>query len=445
MMSPNLPIISVVIPTHNRQTSLKRLLDALQTQSYSPELLEVIVVADGCKDGTIEMLQEYEAPFTLRFIEQPGQGAATARNQGATHATGTLLLFLDDDIEPLPYLVEAHVYRHLRQQNQVVIGYLPPTLQNQSSFYHMSWWAWWEDKFQLMREPGHRYTYNDLLSGNFSLPVELFDRVGGFDSTLRCCEDYELGARLIKADAQFTFAADALGHHRDEVTDLNRSLGRKQQEARADIQFGRSHPDLIYNLRVSSFGEPPLLDWILVNLVFWMPLISDYIAKGLQLWLNLLEQLHLYVSWQGLNQRLHGYWYLRGIVDELKTYRSLLSFLQGGIIHSSRRSDTIELDLQQGLIVAEQQLDEKRPKSAYIRYGSHSIGHIPSQAGAEPLRGVHLRPFLIDHLPSSLLATLMHHRLDESTETIEFTSPKPVPEYTLVQPLIELAEEIHAY
>jgi hypothetical protein len=257
-----------------------------------------------------------------------------------------------------------------------------------------------------MRQAGHRYTFDDLLSGNFSLPSDLFHRIGGFDSTLQCREDYELGARLIKAAAQFTFVANAKGYHRDEVTDLDRSLHRKRQEAKADIQIGYRHPDLIYKLRVSFFGETSFLDWILIHSIFLMPSISELAATGLRLLLNLFEQMRMRNSWQKLNDRLHGYWYLRGVVDELKTYKRLLSFLQSGYI-ANYENDEIELDLQQGLAIAEKQLDKKRPRSMRIRYGQNPVAYIPPQFGAERIRGVHLRPMLSENATWALLQVLL--------------------------------------
>ena len=50
-----------------------------------------------------------ELPYQLHFIEQPGQGAAAARNLGVAKATAPLILFLDDDMTAAPTLIEAHL------------------------------------------------------------------------------------------------------------------------------------------------------------------------------------------------------------------------------------------------------------------------------------------------------------------------------------------------
>jgi glycosyltransferase involved in cell wall biosynthesis len=407
------PTISVIIPTHNRCASLRRTLDALCTQTYPPQLVHVLVAADGCVDGTVEMLRRYRAPFGMRIIEQQGQGPAAARNHGAAHATGRLLLFLDDDIQAVPSLIEAHVSAHQRGPGQVVIGYLPPVLASQAGFFRIQLRLWWEAMFDAMRQPGHRCSYRDLLSGNFSLAAELFARIGGFDPTLRCHEDYELGMRLIKAGASFTFAADALGYHY-EMTDLDRSLRRKYQEGQADVLLGSRHPELRRMLPLARFRGPHSpLSRLLYALAFAWPGGGDLLAARLRRLLDPLERARLRSRWRRLLDDLLGYWYWRGVGVELGSRRALAGFIEGGQSPVDEGGDEIEIDLRQGLEAAERQLDEARPSGVHIRYGRQSVGRIPPQPGVEGLRGVHLRPVLATDLAMPLLKALA---LEGSTE-----------------------------
>src|SRR3972149_2401322 len=122
------PAVSVIAPTRNRASVLRRSLDALRAQTYPPERTEVVVVADGCTDETPEMVRRYPAPFSLRCITQPHGGAGAARNGGASAAGGTLLVFLDDDVEAAPGLVAAHVAAQQRRPGGGGIGRLPPLL-----------------------------------------------------------------------------------------------------------------------------------------------------------------------------------------------------------------------------------------------------------------------------------------------------------------------------
>jgi glycosyltransferase involved in cell wall biosynthesis len=388
------PTVSLIIPTYNRSTSLRRTLDALHAQIYPLQQVEVIVVADGCTDGTTEMLRHYEGPFALRVIEQSNQGPAAARNQGAAQARGRLLIFLDDDIEAAPSLIEAHVRAHAGQPYRVVIGYLPPVIPEPADFFRVELRGWWEAMFQPMRQPGYRYGYWNLLSGNFSLEAGLFARVGGFDTALRCHEDYELGIRLIKVGALLTFAADAWGYHH-EVTDLDGSLLRQYQEGRADVMMVHRHPELCLAVRLAYLEQSwSFLDRWLRRLAFFWPAVGDRLTASLQRVLALLEWMRLRGRWRRLLYELLDYWYWRGIAEELSSRVAWADFLQDSLRQSRGDASEIGLDLRQGLQAAEQRLDAERPASVHLRYGQQPVGRIPPKPGAERLRGAHLRPIL---------------------------------------------------
>lgn len=405
-MTNDIPAISVIIPTHNRSTSLRRTLDALCNQTFPLQQFEVLVVADGCIDQTVEMLKHYKTPFSLHVIKQSGQGPAIARNNGAAKAIGQLLIFLDDDIESSPFLIEAHALAHQRWPYHVVIGYLPPKLQGKVDFFSIELRTWWESMYRAMRQPGHRYTYRDLLSGNFSLEAELFSRIGGFDPVFWCHEDYELGVRLIKNGIPFVFVADAMGYHH-EKTGLDRSLERKYQEGRSDVLLGLRHPELRPVLPLARFNAHfSSLSRLLYNLAFRWKAAEKAIAICLRYLLNLLEMLRLRRLWRAILDNLLGDSYWRGVAKELKTQQSLADFIQGSLSCTNKKDLEIKIDLHEGLELAEQQLDNKRPSSVCIYYGQQLVGQIPSQPGVEHLRGIHLRPILATELAKPMLRAL---------------------------------------
>lgn len=407
-MNRHVPTVSLIIPTHNRGVALQRTLAALSVQTYPADDMEVVIVADGCTDGTVEMLRNYQAPFTLHVSEQPGQGPGAARNCGARNARGRLLIFLDDDIEAAPALVEAHVHAHRNKPDQVVIGYVPPVIpQGPVDFFRMRLRIWWEDQFQAMRRSDHRYMYSNLLSGNFSLETRLFARVGGFDPTFRCHEDYELGMRLIKAGAVFSFAPGALGYHHD-MTDLDRALERKYQEGEADVLMGRRHPELRPVLLMARLEAHSLLpSRVMCAIAFTWPRVGDALAAWARQMLHLLEWMRLHRPWRRLLHGLFAYWYWRGVAKELETRRAVINFLRGCPTSPDESGLEIEIDLREGLEVAERRLDQERPSAVRVRYGQQFIGRIPSQVGAERLRGAHLRPHLATTLARPLLVALM--------------------------------------
>lgn len=98
-------IVSIVIPTFNRQEHLRRCIDGIRQNVTSPR--EVIVVDGGSTDGAREWLA---TRTDLRVILEPErEGAVKAFNKGFRAATGHYVMWLNDDAYVLPGSVEAAV------------------------------------------------------------------------------------------------------------------------------------------------------------------------------------------------------------------------------------------------------------------------------------------------------------------------------------------------
>src|SRR5579859_5180997 len=97
------PLVSVIIPVYNGQQYLAAALDSVVKQDYSP--LEIIVVDDGSTDESARVAQAYPE---VRYLYQPNQGAAAARNAGIAAAEGALIAFLDHDDLWMPNKLRLH-------------------------------------------------------------------------------------------------------------------------------------------------------------------------------------------------------------------------------------------------------------------------------------------------------------------------------------------------
>jgi glycosyltransferase involved in cell wall biosynthesis len=411
------PLISIIIPTQNRSAILCRTLEKLCCQTYPAKKMEVIVVADGCRDDTAERVTEFWAPFILRIVEQRASGQSVARNLGSSLANGEILLFLDDDILADPYLVEAHCAVHANRQDQVGIGYVPLMHNRQPGFFQVELRGWWEDMFEPMLRPGYRYKYSDLLSGNMSISAGFFRQVGGFDPHIHCHEDYELGLRLLNAGAQFIFCPSALGWHISHI-DIKGALKRKYEEGIADVYLGTLYPELNPILAFSLLEQNAL--WpsrVLKILAFHWSALGDWLVGIFRWSLTALEFFKMRVLWLRILMGLLGYWYWRGIADQFNSRQATKDLiglsekpqkkrqkgLQGGIDDLGLKYDDyfctqdcdLDVDLCEGIETAMASVDRQRPYSLGIMFGSELIGCIPAKPGAEKLRGVHLQAVIM--------------------------------------------------
>jgi glycosyltransferase involved in cell wall biosynthesis len=91
-----LPLISIIVRTHNRLNLLIQALQSLMEQTYRP--LEVVIINDGGVD-VMSVVQSFQSAFTYLCVQQLSQqmGRAAAANSGLKLARGEFIGFLDDD------------------------------------------------------------------------------------------------------------------------------------------------------------------------------------------------------------------------------------------------------------------------------------------------------------------------------------------------------------
>jgi len=90
-----MPLISVIIPTYNREKFVVKAIDSVLRQGFTD--IEIIVIDDGSTDGTRPILAAYGAD--IKCIFQENAGVSSARNAGIRVAQGTWVAFLDSDDE----------------------------------------------------------------------------------------------------------------------------------------------------------------------------------------------------------------------------------------------------------------------------------------------------------------------------------------------------------
>ena len=99
-------LISIIVPSFNREDTILRALNSVINQTYSN--LEIIVVDDCSSDKTVPLIKSLmETEPRLQLVINPeNQGPNYTRNRGIGHATGRYLSFLDSDDEWYPETIE---------------------------------------------------------------------------------------------------------------------------------------------------------------------------------------------------------------------------------------------------------------------------------------------------------------------------------------------------
>lgn len=189
-------LVSVVIPTYNREGTIKRAIDSVLRQTYSD--IEVIVVDDGSTDNTVQIVSGYQ-DHRVRIICQKERGGANkARNTGIANAKGEYIAFQDSDDEWLPDKLRSQINLMERENfqacycahNLIENGKetltIPPDYQN-------------TDKYQVHLQEILR-RYNVIGTPTLVIKHELIKQLGTqyFDEKMFRLQDYDFVIRINK-------------------------------------------------------------------------------------------------------------------------------------------------------------------------------------------------------------------------------------------------------
>jgi glycosyltransferase involved in cell wall biosynthesis len=259
------PTVSVVVPTYNRRHNLEAVVRPLLDD---PATTEVVVVVDGCNDGSIEHLQEMARtePRLKPLFVQNG-GAARAQQSGVEASAGDVVLIIDDDVIAAPGLVTGHARHHVERRGIVVLGYMPTrVLADREAGGHAT--ALYAHAYERSCE---RYEHDpheilrSLWGGNLSLRREDCLRVPLETQSFRerYHFDREWGLRCLKAGLVGVFDRSLLAEHRHRRP-LAAALRDARNEGRGRVRLHQLHGDILGPLDTSAFERnlPPPARWL---------------------------------------------------------------------------------------------------------------------------------------------------------------------------------------
>lgn len=187
------PLVTIVIPVHNRADIVGRTLDSVAAQTVRP--LRVVLVDNNSTDNTLEVLQRWrqqaDAPdFRVDVIEEKRPGACAARNAGLALVDTEWTMFFDSDDEMMPEHVQRALDTAAANPDAGVIGW--------DSY-------WWLDGRRLPKRYG--FTTRDMLYNNvfhsifstqrYMARTSIFRAAGGWDESTQIFDDAELGNRIL--------------------------------------------------------------------------------------------------------------------------------------------------------------------------------------------------------------------------------------------------------
>ena len=210
--------ISVILPTYNREHTLRRAIDSVFSQTLQP--FEFIVIDDGSTDETKKLLKENYP--TVQYLYQGNEGVSSARNKGIQHSCGDWVAFLDSDDEWMPNKLES--------QSRIINN------SNNNYFIHTNE-IWIRKGVRVNQMKKHEkyggWIFEKCLDickispSSSMISKKIFDDIGLFDESLKVCEDYDMWLR-ISSKYEISYLDEPLivkyGGHDDQLSKVKNGI-----------------------------------------------------------------------------------------------------------------------------------------------------------------------------------------------------------------------------
>lgn len=209
-------LVSIIIPTYNRQEILRQALQSLVCQETDSHFsYEIIVIDDGSTDKTSLVVQEImnQSQVPVRYVCEEGRGYSYALNRGIRESTGKWMAFFDDDqlaeadwlknlcaiaLETGAECVGGSIHLLVEGKDPLVIGAVTRSILG-------------EHIFSGNARP---FDGKELPSGgNMLIARRVFDAIGLFDTSMSAGSDSDLIIRALGFGFKVWIVPNSIIHH----------------------------------------------------------------------------------------------------------------------------------------------------------------------------------------------------------------------------------------
>ena len=279
------PGISVIIPSYNGAHRISGVLEALLKQSIPAS--EVIVVIDGSKDNTLNVVEAYKNRLPLKILNIPNKGRAGARNTGVAHAEFSLLLFLDDDMRPFHNCIRDHQVHHEKFPGCLLVGHITEDVelftsdiqQYRIKLYDRKGWVR-EVKDVVPLKENEFF----LAAANLSMLRSTFDGLKGFDETLTDAEDFDLGTRAFAKGIEIYHVSKFAGAYHDDLITCKSYISRQREYLKSLEKLYHLKPEMYkkYLHRIHpAYSIPKRIIYSLISNKYTVSMVDRGIFKYL--------------------------------------------------------------------------------------------------------------------------------------------------------------------
>ena len=266
------PRVSIIIPAYRAEGTIIKCLTALMHQTAASDSYEIIVVDDGSDDNTCDQVEKIK---NVRLFKQQNAGPSAARNFGVNQAKGEIVLFTDDDCEPVKDWIDRMLDPF---QEEEIVGVKGTYLTRQNEIVARFVQIEFEDKYDRMSKDKY-IDFIDTYSAGYRRNILIANN--GFDTTfpVASTEDQELSFRLAQQGFKMVFEPQAKVYHLNHPRDIGEYWRKKFNIGYWKVVVHQRHPNKL--LRDSHTPQILKLQILLIGIcglfllsgIIWQPLL----------------------------------------------------------------------------------------------------------------------------------------------------------------------------
>lgn len=195
-MNATVPVLSIVIPVHNKEAFVSKTIQCVLDQTYKD--FELILVNDGSNDLSGDICNQYALlDSRIKVIHQKNGGVSNARNTGIKASKNELIAFLDADdywnkeyLSKMTYLIDRFPEVDIYSSKYAEI--LDGKIVHKKEYFSP------EQEFVLfdLIERCAKKAHFPIHSSSVIIRKKIIELVGYFDERINCFEDFDLFVRI---------------------------------------------------------------------------------------------------------------------------------------------------------------------------------------------------------------------------------------------------------
>ncbi len=247
--------VSVIVPVLNDSERLRNCLKALENQTYTKSLYEVIVIDNGSHDNIENVVSRYSKAI---LYHESKPGSYSARNKGLSIAKGDIIAFTDSDCIPAQDWIEKGVANILRAPNcgllagKINVFFRNPDKPTSVELYESVTAFQQKDNAECkgFGATANIFTFRDVIN-----------HVGNFNDILKSSGDFEWGQRVRSFGYKIVYGEDACVSHpaRYSVDEICKKQVRLIEGFYGIIKISKSYPLISFLGSVALDLMPPVV------------------------------------------------------------------------------------------------------------------------------------------------------------------------------------------